>query len=50
MNSNTIDVTLINSGKDLKIELTTILKLSLDLINLKGLKALKDLKPFVKVL
>ena len=50
MNNMTIDVTLINSGNDLKIAFTTIFKLSLDLINLRGLNALKDLNPFAKLL
>jgi hypothetical protein len=47
MKSNTISVTLKSSGNDLKIEFTTILKLSFERTNLNGLSALKDLKPFV---
>jgi hypothetical protein len=47
MKSSTISVTLNSSGNDLKIEFTTIFKLSLERTNLNGLSALKDLKPFV---
>ena len=47
MKSRTISVTLNSSGNDLKIEFTTIFRLSLERTNLNGLSALKDLKPFV---
>jgi hypothetical protein len=47
MKSKTISVTLKSSGSDLKIEFTTIFKLSFERTNLNGLRALRDLKPLV---